>query len=241
MTAISTCCTAIKSTIIHHKDVSALRTMASLDEDILYIRDRLQPEGFVEPHLPDVCPEKAFISVRREIIDWVKSQSRSNLFLLYGAAGSGKSTICGAVAEYFQSLHQQGASICFRQGRREGEPGNVIKKITFQLAAFDLKIRSLIIQQLEENVPITDALLDTQFDELLLHPLSEARVEGPVVVILDALDAYSPPEDQCALLNLVRRQFTQLPKEFRFLITARRNSLAAKTLLALRGCVIRSI
>jgi hypothetical protein len=60
---------------------------------------------------------------------------------------------------------------------------------------------------------------------LLLEPLRfvEKDIQGPILIVLDALDECGDPESRRALLSLLSNDFPQIPPLFRFLITSRRD------------------
>jgi len=65
-----------------------------------------------------------------------------------------------------------------------------------------------------------------QFEEFILKPARRPSSVyfGPVVIVIDALDAVSEPETRETLISLLSSRAAELPQNFRILITARPDS-----------------
>lgn len=84
---------------------------------------------------------------------------------------------------------------------------------------------------------MVSAPLGTQFASLLSEPLAHISsraespiVTGPIIIILDALDECGNADSRRALLNLLSRDFSELPCQYRFLITSRPDPDIARAL-----------
>jgi hypothetical protein len=63
-----------------------------------------------------------------------------------------------------------------------------------------------------------------QFTKLLIEPLTsltDLRVEGPIVLVLDALDECGNPTEREALLTVFSRELSRLPSVIRVIVTSR--------------------
>ncbi|KAJ7107835.1 hypothetical protein C8R44DRAFT_986937 [Mycena epipterygia] len=166
---------------------------------------------------------------RRKILDyiteWLSIPSNSgNVFWLSGVAGSGKSTISTTVSESFRGLERLGAFLFFdRNDRAHSHPDSVIRTLAYQLALSNPHIASAISAAIQRDPAIVSAPIRTQFKALLLDPLEsvEASIQGPIVIILDALDECGDATSRGALLPILSVELPKLPHLFRFLITSR--------------------
>ena len=156
------------------------------------------------------------------------SNSDSNIIWLYGPPGCGKSKISFTLAEYFNSISRLGAYLYFSD--ESGSPSSVIATIAFRLACFDSTLGKIISDHVSRRHG--GLSIETQFREYLLDPLTEGAraVNGPVVIILDGLDERRYKKSLLGLLS--SRHLSELPRNFRFLITSRWNREIANSFLA---------
>ena len=151
----------------------------------------------------------------------------NNIIWLHGPPGCGKSTISFTLAEHFNSILRLGAYLHFRDG--SSSPSSVIATIAFKLACFDSTLGKIIGSHVGRHHG--GLSIETQFMEYLLDPLTEGAraVNGPVVIILDGLDKY---KNNVSLLELLSSGlFSELPRNFRFLITSRWDKEIANSFL----------
>ncbi|KAF7982115.1 hypothetical protein HWV62_29831 [Athelia sp. TMB] len=160
----------------------------------------------------------------KEVIDWLMTPSDQNILWLHGAAGLGKSTIANTVAEHFGGLHRRGAFLIFdRNSPQESAPSRVITTLAFQLAQHNAAIGAAVAAAIDQQPEVVSDPLATQFKSLLVEPLRAAakHIEGPLIIILDALDECGDAPSRRKLLDMLSREFNQLPDNFRILITSR--------------------
>ncbi|KAJ7108201.1 hypothetical protein C8R44DRAFT_884965 [Mycena epipterygia] len=168
---------------------------------------------------------------RREILDkineWLAVPSdSSNVLWLSGVAGSGKSTISTTVSESFGAVARLGAFLFFdRNDLSRSHPAAVIPTIAYSLALFSPHIGSAISAAIQKDPGVVKSPMGTQFKKLLLEPLqlAERYIQGPIIIILDALDECGDRDSRAPLLSLLSTKFPGIPRLFRFLITSRRD------------------
>lgn len=162
------------------------------------------------------------VEVQEQIMEWAISTSSQNILWLHGVAGSGKSTVIASVTEQFRGIYRLGALLQFT--RETSDPSSVISTIAFKLALFDSTIGSLILAETDRDKDIVNASLSTQFEKLLLDPLTNAAdaQQGPIVVVIDALDECGTSVTRRSLMQVLLRGIQKLPLNFRFLVTSRR-------------------
>ncbi|KAJ7144094.1 WD40 repeat-like protein [Mycena epipterygia] len=200
-----------------------LRGVEGLEQSELL--KKLNPANMDATSRPTCLP-----GTRREILDeiigWIAVPSDSGSILwLSGVAGSGKSTISTTVSELFRGMDRLGAFLFFdRDDYVRSHPDAVIRTIAHSLALSNPSIGSAISAVIQRDPAIVNAPIQTQFRVLLLEPLQsvEHSIQGPVLIILDALDECGDRNLRAALLSILATEFPKLPRLFRILITSRR-------------------
>ncbi|KAJ6572735.1 hypothetical protein DFH09DRAFT_1362305 [Mycena vulgaris] len=166
---------------------------------------------------------------RRDILgvitDWLITPHDSNVFWLYGVAGSGKSTIAFTIFESFSPL-RLGAFVFF-QRNSPATAQSVVHTIAYQLAMWNSNIHTGLRAALAGDPRLLNANIRTQFQKLVVGPSSAAHAkdpfEGQIIIIMDALDECSDKESHDALVELIVDEFPKLPSVFRVFITNRRD------------------
>ncbi|KAJ7735403.1 WD40 repeat-like protein [Mycena maculata] len=206
----------------------------------------LKPLDYDGAHLKECLPGTR-TEIISQITDWVATAfpiqpqptqttevtaSRTpNVLWLNGVAGAGKSTISTTVSETFRSMERLGAYLFFQRSNTVGSnPASVIRTIAYRLAESNRLIRSAIAAAITDQATLVSAPIHTQFQKLLLEPLSDAQahVRGPFIIILDALDECGNAESRSGLVSLIATEFHKLPSMFRFFITSRPDSDIAR-------------
>ncbi|KAJ6627729.1 WD40 repeat-like protein [Mycena sp. CBHHK59/15] len=195
--------------------------------EILEMLQHLSPMLMNASSRPECLP-----GTRQEILDsiieWVMVPSSSaNVLWLSGVAGSGKSTISTTIAESFRALQRLGAFLFFdRNDQRGNDLSAVIHTIAHKLALLNPHLRAAICDAIKVDPGVVNAPIHTQFKKLLFNPLVSAQslIQGPIVIILDALDEFGDSSSRAALVSLLSHDFLELPPLFRFFITSRRDS-----------------
>ena len=167
------------------------------------------------------CLENTRKRTLKDIYNWTNSKGRPNVYLLIGAAGTGKSTIATTVAGVYQRKRQLGCHMFFV--RERSHPGNVLQTIAYLLAEYSRPIAKSLSEQLKKSGNLDSSNLKAKFDILLQQPLSAVatKVGRPVLIVLDALDECGTPELRQSLLHVLRDCLPALPANFRILITSR--------------------
>lgn len=171
------------------------------------------------------------MEVQKQIINWALSPSEQNILWLHGVPGSGKSTIVATIAEVFRGIYRLGAFLSFKRGKTD--PSLVIPTIAFKLSLFDHAIGSRISDETIQDDGILSSPILTQFDKLLLAPLCAASSaqQGPVVIVLDALDECGTPDARKSFMRILQYGLPKLPHNYRFIITSREEKDIIRTFL----------
>jgi hypothetical protein len=166
--------------------------------------------------------------ILNDIMEWATVPSDSgNILWLSGVAGSGKSTISTTISESLRGVERLGAFLFFdRNDRAHNHPDAVIRTIAYWLALSSSHIGSAVSAAIRRDPAVVNAPLRTQFKCLLLEPLkvAEQHMQGPIIVILDALDECGDPDSRLPLLSLLSEELPKLPHFLRVFITSRRDS-----------------
>ena len=141
---------------------------------------------------------------------------------VHGMAGTGKSTIANTVAADMKSKGDAVVHVSFEGDRPRR--GTVISTLATHLAHSDYEIRSEICAAVRARPGVIDGALEDQLKYLVLDPLKNVaqKLTNPVFIIMDALDQYGDMIERRKMLSLISTNFTELPPQFRFLITSRR-------------------
>src|SRR3984957_6539550 len=170
------------------------------------------------------CQPDTRLDIIQAIVEWVTMSSEGNNVLwLHGLAGSGKSSIATTIAKHFRRLRRLAAFLPFDR-KALSDPFSVIKTLARRLGSFDSRIGSIISAAISNNAEFDTGSLAEQF-ELLLQPLSgldSLQADGPIVVILDALDECGTPKSRVSLLKVLPGVFQKLPLCIRVFVTSRK-------------------
>ncbi|KAJ7306929.1 WD40 repeat-like protein [Mycena albidolilacea] len=159
-----------------------------------------------------------------EITEWLTTPSGdSNVFWLYGVAGSGKCTISTTIANYFRDLGRLGAFIFFDRNKPGITASGVIHTIAYWLAKSNPHIKEALCKVITDEPAMMNASLQTQYQKFIQGPLLTARdsICGPIIILLDALDECLDKDLHSSLVSLIINDFPKLPAVFRFVITSR--------------------
>ncbi|KAJ7744051.1 hypothetical protein DFH07DRAFT_777207 [Mycena maculata] len=165
-----------------------------------------------------------------EINEWILVPcDPGNVLWLSGVAGSGKSTISTTISESARELHRLGGFVFFdRNDRARSHPDGVIRTIAYSLAQCHPDIASAIAVAIQSDPSITNAPIHAQFKTLLQDPLTSVEnsnsIQGPIVLVIDALDECGDPGSRGLLLSTLAAELPKLPHFLRVLITSRRDA-----------------
>jgi hypothetical protein len=138
---------------------------------------------------------------------------------LNGLAGTGKSTIAQTVAERVFADGRLGASFfCSRDFEDRSNLQLIFPTIAVQLARNYTEFRSVFIPLARSDPEIAHESLFNQMDRLIVRPLKKLNI-SPVIVI-DALDECSDEESTSAILSVLGRLVSEVPK-VKFFLTGR--------------------
>ena len=136
-----------------------------------------------------------------------------------GLAGTGKSTIAQTIAERVLADGQLGASFfCSRDSEDRSNLKFVFPTLAVQLARRYTKVRSIFVSLVQSDPEIAFESLYNQMKKLIVEPLKESAVS--TVIVIDALDECKDEEPASAILSVLGRFLSEIPK-VKFFVTGR--------------------
>jgi hypothetical protein len=176
-------------------------------------------------------PDRACLSGTRkqilgDIIDWVHDPDSERILWLSGAAGTGKSSIANSVAQQLYTLGRLGASFCFdRDAVTTDTPGHLFGNLCHQLACFDDQLRMGVLAAIHRGCGGAMSCR-MQARTLLVEPIQDIEIVGPVVIVIDALDESGSDNGNAGtsrktLVHAIVQEFSALPASIKVLITSR--------------------
>ena len=150
---------------------------------------------------------------------WTKDFGRPPVYWLNGLAGTGKSTIAQTIAErVFADGHLGASFFCSRDYSDRSDLHFIFPTIAVQLARKYAEIRSIFIPLVRSNPGIIHESLSSQMNKLIVRPLKESSIS--TVIVIDALDECKDREPASAILSVLGRLVSEIPK-VKFFLTGR--------------------
>jgi nucleoside-triphosphatase THEP1 len=187
----------------------------------------------LNPHrrLPPLalCLPGTRVEIISEIMSWVSS-SNGELLWLNGKPGSGKSSLVSTIAHWARQMGEHsrlGAFLRFDSEMKD-DSSRVITTLAYRLAEFDDRIGDQISKVVKKYPDIADwPLLDSQFQELVVNPLElvkDLKDEGPIVVLVDALDKLELCKKRTELLKVLAGGFGAKLPFMRLIMSSQRQA-----------------
>jgi hypothetical protein len=172
------------------------------------------------------CLPGTRVTIIDSIVQWADQSSDESsdhrVLVLIGGAGTGKSSIAHSVAAHFDGLHRLGSSFCFDRSRdAELPPERLFSTIARDLADKEPLQKKALYDAVKERSRRYTMSLKEQFENLLLNPSKALTNVGPIVIVIDALDECREGEKKNHLLEIIRSRLSELPSQYRIIITAR--------------------
>ena len=137
-----------------------------------------------------------------------------------GLAGTGKSTIAKTIAERLFADGQLGASFfCSRDFEDRRNLQIIFPTLAIQLARKYIEFRSIFTRLIRSDPDIAYESLYDQMKKLIVQPLNESGIS--TVIVVDALDECEDEESASAILPVIGRLISEIPKSNSSLLVAR--------------------
>jgi hypothetical protein len=143
------------------------------------------------------------------------------IYILYGIAGIGKSTVAKTLAERATQSKALGASFFFSRDEDNRKMAKwFFPVLAYHLARYDGDCARRINDALQRDPNAVGRDVRRQFEYLIAKPLQAVMKEGkPILIVIDALDECDK-EGAKAILTLLADNVPQMPR-LRVFITAR--------------------
>ena len=167
----------------------------------------------------DKCLPGTRQSVLHDIMLWARNPQGQNVFWLNGLAGTGKSTIAQSFSDTVANERFLGASFfCSRDYLNRRELKNIFPTLSYQLACHYPSFRTHLVTIIKKDPTLAHTSLISQLENLLVIPLSKAKVS--CIIVIDALDECIDNQPASAILSVLGRLAKELPL-VKFFITGR--------------------
>ncbi len=158
------------------------------------------------------------------IVNWVNDPASERSLVLFGQAGTGKSSIAHEIARRFDKMHRLTSSFIFlrkEQSKREAYHlfTTLARDLSDRFPSFKTALGSIV----KDNSSLRAGTRDygTLFESLILEPLKDLHIVGPILVVIDALDESGDVTGEKGLHTFLPKALFKLPSNFRVLITSR--------------------
>ncbi|KAF8258413.1 hypothetical protein EI94DRAFT_1138288, partial [Lactarius quietus] len=174
-------------------------------------------------------PEKGCLSGTRTafldfIVDWVNDPASDRCLVLFGQAGTGKSSIAHEIARRFDKMHRLTSSFIFlRKEQSQQKAYHFFTTLARDLSDRYPSFKDALGKVVKDNSSLRVGTRDyeTLFQSLILEPLKDLHIVGPILVVIDALDESGSVTGRMGLHTFLAKSLVRLPSNFRVLITSR--------------------
>ena len=158
------------------------------------------------------------------IVDGVNDPASERCLVLFGQAGTGKSSIAHEIARRFDKIHRLTSSFIFlrkEQSKREAYHlfTTLARDLSDRYPSFKTALGTVVKDNSSLRAGTRD--YDTLFQSLILEPLKDLHIIGPIVIVIDALDESGDATGRTGLHTFLAKNLIRLPTNFRVLITSR--------------------
>ncbi len=158
------------------------------------------------------------------IANWVDNPDSERTLVLFGQAGTGKSSIAHEIARRFDKMHRLTSSFIFlRKEQSEGEAYHLFTTLARDLSDRYPSFKAPLGRVVKDNSSLRLRTRDypTLFKSLILEPLKDLHIVGPILVVIDALDENGDVTGENGLHKFLAQNLSRLPSNFRVFITSR--------------------
>ena len=183
------------------------------------------PYDFYSRYSPDKsCFMGTRVAFLDFIINWVNNPNSERGLVLFGQAGTGKSSIAHEIARLFDKMHRLTSSFIFlRREQSVRKAYHLFTTLARDLADHYPSFKIALGKAVKDNTALRVSArdYDTLFESLILEPLKDLHIVGPILVIIDALDESGDTTGRTGLHAFLAKSLIRLPSNFRVVITSR--------------------
>ena len=174
------------------------------------------------------CLPQTRVKILDEITNWVNDPSSCQTLLLFGQAGTGKSSIAHEIARRFRRLDRLTTSYCFMRGKPSSrECYRFFTTLAHNLCNKYPSFKASLSKVIDSNPGLVEMqAYGSLFESLLRDPIRDVCFVGPILIVVDALDESEDASsiqrrDTLAFHEFLATRLGELPSNFRILITSR--------------------
>ena len=158
------------------------------------------------------------------IINWVNNPASERGLVLFGQAGTGKSSIAHEIARLFDNMHRLTSSFMFSWREQSVRKAyhlftNLARDLADHYPSFKIALGKVVKDNTALRVGTSD--YGSLFESLILEPLKGLHIVGPILVVIDALDESGDTNSRIGLHAFLAKNLIRLPSNFRVVITSR--------------------
>jgi hypothetical protein len=156
------------------------------------------------------------------IVNWVNNPASERGLFLFGQAGTGKSSIAHEIARRFDNMHRLTSSFFFLRRDQSVRSYQLFTTLARDLADRYPSFKTALGKIVKDNPALRGTRdYDTLFESLILEPLKDLHIIGPILVVIDALDESGDTTSRNGLHAFLAKNLIKLPSNFRVVITSR--------------------
>ena len=157
------------------------------------------------------------------IVNWVNNPVSERSLVLFGLAGTGKSSIAHEIARRFNQMRRLSSSFMFvRKEQSKTEAYHFFTNLARDLADRYPLFKTALGKVVKDNTALRLARdYGTLFQYLIQEPLKDLPIVGPILIVIDALDESGDVTGEDGLHRFLATNLSELPSNFRVLITSR--------------------
>ena len=176
------------------------------------------------------------------ISNWVNDPTSERCLVIFGQAGTGKSSIAHEVARRFNIMQRLTSSFIFlRKEQSKREAHHLFTTLARDLSDRYPSFKAALGRAVKNNSSLRVGTRDyeTLFQSLILEPLKGLHIVGPIIVVVDALDESGNATGEAGLHTFLAKNLIRLPSNFRVLITSRPEDGIESALVGAPSIMIR--
>ncbi|KAH9032448.1 hypothetical protein EDB85DRAFT_2145566 [Lactarius pseudohatsudake] len=222
-------------------EITALQILDDVLDAELDAKIREIPYGIGSRFTPDqgclLGTRTAFLDF---IVNWVNDPASGRCLILFGQAGTGKSSIAHEIARRFDTMHRLTSSFIFLR-KEQSKPHHLFTTLARDLSDRYPSFKAALGRVVKDSSSLRVGTRDyaTLFQSLILEPLKDLHIVGPILVVIDALDESGDATGRLGLHTFLAKKLIRLPSNFRVFITSRPENGIETALVGAQSVEIR--
>jgi AAA ATPase domain len=156
------------------------------------------------------------------IVKWIQNPKSKRGLVLFGQAGTGKSSIAHEVARRFDDICLASYFTFLRSEQSKHDAYQLFTTIARDLSDRNLAFKHALGRVIKDKSSLRNARdYRTLFESFLIEPLKNGSPPFPALIVIDALDESGDATGKIGLHTFLAKHIADLPSAFRVLITSR--------------------